>query len=121
MNYKISDLRVSNNLFFEIVKDEKEYNCMMEGQLLIAMNQIPADDMKELSINLFDLFTARYRKVKELSIRGALEFEHNFNICFAMYTVTIFKDRKEIVMDFESFELIDVDTFLDFMNESKNQ
>ena len=50
MEYKISDLRRFNSIFFEVVRDQKEYNCAMEGDLLVAMNQIPADDMKELSL-----------------------------------------------------------------------
>ena len=119
MNYKISDLRVSNALLFEIVKDEKQYNCTMEGELTVAINQIQIDEMKELSIHLFDLFTVRFSKVKELTTRGMIQFEHNYDDCFAMYVVTIYKDKKEIVMDFDSFELIDIDTFLDFINESK--
>ena len=119
MEYKISDLRRFNSIFFEVVRDQKEYNCSMEGDLLVAMNQIPADDMKELSLHLFDLFTVRFPKVKELATRGILEFEDNFNTYYAMYEVTIYKYRKEIIMDFHKFELIDIDTFLDFINESK--
>jgi hypothetical protein len=118
-NIRVSQFRISNVYFFEILHNNQELSCTWEGEILIPMNEVKEDVLMELTKHLYKLYLAHSVEKKQFTTCGIFEYEYNFNNCFAKYEVAVVKESEVIIFYFNSFQKISSDTFLDFINEEK--